>query len=343
MDFTAFQRAAERRELPPVILVHGPDQQLIDDALALAARVLLGRPGAEVFDRDVFDGASADVESVVNAALTLPVVADTRLVAVRRCDALPATARDALARYVARPNPSSRLLLLAATSLAESRERRAHWLLAVVPGAATVALVQRRGRALEEWVRQRASAEGVAVTEEAARLLVQFVGEDPLALLGEIRKAALAGGPDNARVDRAEVAAVVGEQRVAGLFDLTDEVVKGDVGRALATVERLLATEEPMAVLAVLAREVRMVWTVKAARDRGQPLEQVARALRRPPAVIQRLAASPIGEGTEVAARLWRCWEVEQRLKSGGEPRAELAALVAELCGVRAAPSRRGR
>jgi hypothetical protein len=27
-----------------------------------------------------------------------------------------------------------------------------------------------------------------------------------------------------------------------------------------------------------------------------------------------------------------RCWEVERRLKSGGEPRAELTALVAELC-----------
>ena len=34
----------------------------------------------------------------------------------------------------------------------------------------------------------------------------------------------------------------------------------------------------------------------------------------------------------EPGSQLERCWDVERRLKSGGEPRAELTALVAELC-----------
>ena len=51
------------------------------------------------------------------------------------------------------------------------------------------------------------------------------------------------------------------------------------------------------------------------------------------PGVIQGYAAAATAtSGATAAARLRRCWDVERRLKSGGDARAELAALVAELC-----------
>jgi hypothetical protein len=39
--------------------------------------------------------------------------------------------------------------------------------------------------------------------------------------------------------------------------------------------------------------------------------------------------------GDELPAHLARCWDAEWRCKSGGQARAELTALVAELCGAR--------
>jgi hypothetical protein len=59
----------------------------------------------------------------------------------------------------------------------------------------------------------------------------------------------------------------------------------------------------------------------------------VLRLLRRPPAAatpVVALARALSDAGA--AARLVRCWEVEQRLKLGGAPRPELALLVADLC-----------
>ena len=44
-------------------------------------------------------------------------------------------------------------------------------------------------------------------------------------------------------------------------------------------------------------------------------------------------ALGSIGAAT-LARYLERCWDVERRFKSGGEVRAELDALVAELAGV---------
>src|SRR5437762_14329503 len=103
----------------------------------------------------------------------------------------------------------------------------------------------REGRSAEAWLRQRAGAEGLTISEEAARLLVQWVGEDGATLLGEARKAALAGGHDNHAVGVEEVTAVVGEHRLSGVVDLTRAAQRREAGSALLTLDRLLAAEEP--------------------------------------------------------------------------------------------------
>jgi DNA polymerase III delta subunit len=315
------------------VLVHGPDAQLLDDTLAVVTRALFVDPAAAAFDREIFDGREADPDAVINAALTLPLAAPRRLVAVRRAQAIAARAAEALARYVAAPSPAACLLLLADEGLQPSRDRRApHWLLGVVPGAAVVELVARRGRAVEDWLRSRARVEDLTVGEDAARLLVQWVGEDSATLLAEARKAALAGGPENRTVGVKEVEAVVGEHRVADMFELTRAITRHELGLALRTLERLLATEDPMPLLVMLTREVRMTWNVGEWHADGQSVEQMARRLGRPPGVVQALVAAAMAQSADaLSSKLARCWDAERRLKSGGDPRAEMTALVAEL------------
>ncbi len=333
MDYAAFLQAAGRGQPPPIALLHGPDPQLLDDALAAATRGLFRDPGEAALGREVFEGAEAAVDDVVRAASTLPFMTTMRLVVVRRCQALPAKGADTLAAYARDPNPSSCLLLLAEESLAASRERRDHWLLTAVPAAAIVSLAMREGRSAEAWLRQRAGAEGLTVSEEAARLLVQWVGDDGASLLGEARKAALAGGSDNAAVGVKEVTAVVGEHRLSGVFDLTRAVQRREVGVALRTLDRLLATEEPMRLLALLTADARATMTVADLTARGQGAEQIARVVRKPAPVVDAIARGPGAAPAPVLARrLERCWEAERRLKSSGDAHAELTALVLDLC-----------
>lgn len=335
MDYAVFLATAGRGQLPPVVLLHGADPQLLDDALAAVGRALFPDASLAVFDRDMFDAREVELETVITAALTLPVQAAMRLVAVRHCQAFAAKGAETLTRYLGRPNPAAAVLLLADEPLGASRDRKnPHWLLEAVPAAAVVELLPRRGRALEEWLRQRALAEGLSVSDEAARLLVQWVGEDSAALLGEARKAALAGGSDNRAVGVTEVTAVVGEHRVSAVFELTRAIERREVGLALKTLERLLATEDAVFVLAALTREVRTAWMARQWRERGQSVEQIARMLRRPPGAVAALVAAVTAQSPgALAAKLVRCWQAEHRLKSGGAGGAELAALVAELSG----------
>ncbi|MBI2216540.1 MAG: DNA polymerase III subunit delta [Candidatus Rokubacteria bacterium] len=337
MDYAAFVRSAERAQLPPLVLVHGGDAQLVDDALAAATRGLFADPTLVAFGREVVDARDVPAEDIVRSAMTLPLMTAVRLVVVRHAQELAAKAATVIGEYTANPNPSTCLLLLADELLAGGRDGKPHWLLRAVPASGVVTLPARRGRALEEWLRQRAAADGITVSEDAARLLVEWVGDDTAALLGEVRKAALAGAAvgtagANRQVGKREVEAVVGEHRLAGVFDLTRAIERRDVGLALRTLERLLVSEEPMRLLALLTSETRMAWLVHELTRRGQPAEQIARTLRRPAGVISaRLAALGGASAATLRAKLQRCWEVERRLKSGGQVKAELAALVAEL------------
>src|SRR5207249_1945314 len=134
--------------------------------------------------------------------------------------------------------------------------------------------------------RPRAALEGLTTTDEAARLLVELTGEDTATLLGEARKAALAGGADNRNVGVKDVGSIVGEQRLDDIFDLTRAVERRDRAGALKMLDRLLATEDAMLLLTVLARDVRTAWTAVAMRRRGRSVDEIAMAPRRPPVVI---------------------------------------------------------
>src|SRR5262245_1618068 len=149
MEWAGFVRGIERNQVAPVVLVHGPDPQLLDDAAALVTTSLFPSPAEAALGREVFDGREATVDAIVRSAMTLPLLAGARLVVVRRAQALPAKGGEALGAYAADPNPSTRVILLADEPMGAGHDRYVvPWLPDAVPGAGWLTLAARRGRAL---------------------------------------------------------------------------------------------------------------------------------------------------------------------------------------------------
>ena len=329
MDYASFLKAADSGQVPPVVLLHGSEPLLIEDAVARVTRGLFPGVSDLSLSREIFEAKDAGAERIVQAALMLPWTSGRRLVVVKGADAASAKQSEPLAAYLQAPNPSTVLLLLAAPSLTAS-----HWLMTLVPRTAIVPIVAPAAGQLTAWVRTRAKAEGFELAADAASLLVELCGDDLSQLRGEVEKAALAGGPDNRMVSVAEVRAVVGEHRLRHIFDLTDALARRDIGAAFAFCEALLnAGEEPLAVLAMLAREVRAAWQAAEALCMGRREDEISRGLRRPPAaaaaLVARARALRPGEGGRL---LTRCRDTERRLKLGGAARPELSLLIADLC-----------
>lgn len=293
MQYAVWFHALTQGQAAPVVLLHGPEPFLIEEALARLTQAVCPDPGLLAMSREVIEAREAGAEGIVRAAETLPWGTPRRLVVARGVEGLGPRQAETLIEYVRAPNPSTVLAVTVSQPLAPS-----HWLLRAVPAGGAVEIPQLTGRGLASWLRSRASADGLELEEEAAQLLITLVGDDPAALAGEVGKAALAGGPENRRVRATEVRAVVGEHRSHEVFELTRAVERRDAAAALSLLDRLLAAgEEPLRLLGILAAQSRR--------------------------------ATPRAAG----GRLERCWQAERRLKLGGAPRPELSVLVADLCG----------
>jgi DNA polymerase-3 subunit delta len=331
VEYAAFIKTADAGRVAPVTLLHGPEPFLLDDAVARLTRALFPGQTELSLVREILDARAAGADAIVHAALVLPWLGDRRLVVARGVEGLASRSAEALAAYAKVPNPSTALVLVAETLLEPS-----HWLLRAVPAAAVVAAPAPSGRALASWLRLHAEANGYELRDDAASLLVELSGDDLTQLVGEVEKAALAGGPGNRRVTAAEIRAVVGEHRLRHVFDLTRALSARDPAAALSLLESLLnGGEEPLSILGMLTREARATWQAAGALRAGRAPEDIARSLRRPPAAAAALLERARSVSPAAAARhLARCWDVERRLKLGGAARSELSLLVADLCAV---------
>ncbi len=207
--------------------------------------------------------------------------------------------------------------------------------LRLVPGSEQVEVRPPVGRAVAGWLQARARAAGLTLAPQAAEALVALVGEDLSRLAGELEKAAVFVGADG-RVTEEVVLALVGESRVRQYWELSQALEEGDRRKALRVLEQLLeAGEEPTPLLAQVVGYLRDVWRVKAGLAERKDVRQVARLLprNRPPFAVERLMARATAVRAEaLEAALHRCFEVEQRMKSGGgDPRALLTALVTDV------------
>ena len=68
MDYAAFLQAAERGQPPAVALLHGADEQLLDDALDLVTRGLFADATERALGREVLEGEEVSVETVMRSA-----------------------------------------------------------------------------------------------------------------------------------------------------------------------------------------------------------------------------------------------------------------------------------
>ena len=131
------------------------------------------------------------------------------------------------------------------------------------------------GRALQDWIRQRAQSKGVSITGRGAALLASFVDQDLRRLDKELQK--LAGFVNYARAITAEdVQEMVGASYEANIFELVDSLGMRQGRRALEHLHRLFADgAHELYILTMIARQVRLIIAVKelAELERLQPKE----------------------------------------------------------------------
>lgn len=254
--------------LLPAYLLTGNDRPKVVRAL----RRLRARFGAESVEQLTAEtSGGADAVAACNALGLFAGHDGGRLVVVEGVERWRKADVEAVTAYLADPVEGAVLALVAGEPLRSDA-------LAKVIGKGLLTFEAPKPRDLPGWVRAQFEAYGAQVDQDAARALIEIVGDDLAALATEIDKLATwaGGGP----LGRAEVEALAAPAREATAWALTDAWGERDVAALLAACEAELERRDPFLISTRLAAHVTLVRAVKHLAADGLAAREIAKRLK---------------------------------------------------------------
>jgi DNA polymerase-3 subunit delta len=325
---------AKAGALLPVYVVSG-EERLFRDEVVDALRTASLQGAIAAFNEDRFTAGEADVEAIVAAARTAPMMAPRRFVLVRSAERWDARESDAspfdrLAEYAAAPVDST-CLVIVATKIDGRRKLLA---LAKKQGF-LVACEPLDDRVLPMWIRDRFATNGHAIEREAAELLAALSGPSLSSVGDAIERLSLYVG-SGAAVDEAAIGACVARVRTEDTWALVDAVGARDLGRALRTLSDAYdPRERGLPLLGALAWSVRQLARYQAALEAGESADEAARraGVFQPYRARELAAKSRAVRAKEVQRWILVLAETDLALKgSRRSPDAVLEEMLTRLC-----------
>jgi DNA polymerase III subunit delta len=301
-------------ELQPVYLLAGTDRPKIVRAL----RRLRGRFAEESIETLTAPPATGD--DAVAACNALGLFADGgRLVVVEGVETWRPGDVESIERYLADSTPTAVLALWAqdapkSGALSDLVAKRGQVLAFDVP----------RPRSPSAWVAAEFKRLGVEVDADAARALVDIVGDDVLTLASEIEKIATwAGGRP---VGTREVEAMAVPAREVEAWAVTDAWGARDLPATLAACEASLEQREPFSIAVSLASHVGRVRTAQLLAEEGLGTRDIAKRLGLRSEFPARKAVSHSENYSreELDAAIVRLAELDAAIKGASRLSAEL-------------------
>lgn len=317
-----------RAPLASVYLFTGDAEFLMEEAWkGLVERIVPAK--ARQFNGERLPAKEYTAAQVLSRLCTLPMFGPKQLVMVQRVETWPKEQRAQLLSYLERPFPTSCLVLTATHKKGMEK---------LTPAVESVGVVVQfpalTDRDAPRWLQERARRLKKTITLQAASLLVNVVGLDLYRLERELEKLAAYVG-EREKIDLEEVKQTASLQRSFSVFEMLRYVSQCQTNRAVTTLRSLiLAGDSPLGILALLARQVRLIWQVKDGLDRGMSLAQIGPRLNLSSYVIKNYV-DQTSQFTEI--ELYRIHqaicEADLSLKSTGIlPELILETLIFSLC-----------
>ena len=256
--------------LLPVYLLTGGDHPKHLRAL----RRLRLRFGPEAVEQLSADSASgADAVAACNALGLFGGPGGGRLVIVNRVEGWRKADIEAVSAYLQNPVEGAVLALVAESALRGSAlsdvcAKHGQVLNFAVP----------KPNNLHNWVRSELERIGASADVDAARALVELVGDDTIALTGEVEKLSTWAGGE--KIGRREVELLATPGREAAAWALTDAWGARDLPSLLEACELALEKKEPFLLAVSLASHVGRVRAAQALVEEGLGTREIAARLK---------------------------------------------------------------
>jgi DNA polymerase-3 subunit delta len=320
-------------------IFHGEDEFSRAEALArLRGQLAGGDPAMADLNTIILDGSRVTIGELRHACDTIPFMADRRLVIVHRLlrrlvpsnqnrDQKPTQVEEPawkrafleeLLAYLPALPPTTRLIFIEDKALSGSHPVVKLAQADAMKGRGFVKLYKRpKDTALPAWIQQRARVKGGELSLEATTMLAALVGDDLRLLDQEIEKLLLYA--DGRAVNTEDVRTLVSRAREASIFDLVDCVGRRQTDQALVLLHLLLDDNvRPLYLLAMLARQVRILIQVSELQEQGLSQTEITGRLKLHPFVVKKgVAQAPNFSIAQLEAAHQSLVETDWLIKTG--------------------------
>ena len=264
--------------LHAVYLFSGEEDRLKEEAVKALTRKVVVEDFTD-FDLETLNTGSASVDAILSAAGQIPFGSERRMVIVKGMEQWRERGKQSeverLAEGIGKLSPTACLVLIAKAEEEEAKRKTAVTVKldnAVKKAGAIVWCQGLKGAGLADWIRKRVTQEGKRLEPEAAEKLIETVGTDMLPLEQEINKLICYVGERDTITVR-EVSLLVASTPEDVMFTTIDAIARRQTDRALTLLTELHRYDpKPQAVagklLALLARQYRMLWQAKFLADK---------------------------------------------------------------------------
>jgi DNA polymerase-3 subunit delta len=300
----------------PAYLIHGDDHGRIGERRARLRALAQEASGAQGVE--IFEGESATVEAVAAALGAMTFALGRRFIIVDGAERWGEKAIAPLLEGLRSLPPDTTVAFFARE---EGRLTVSPALVDAVRAAGGHVEAERRVKPWElpRWVAERARELGLELDSEAARAVIQHVGERQQRLQRELEKLALGlGSGRRVTVDEVEQFTAASAERK--VWTLADAVVAGDAQKAMRLYLALrLQGERVPGLLYWMAQRLRQAADIAARLEEGEAVGQIKRGLRMPSRAAERLIADARKAGLERLRRaLEQLADLELSSRGGG-------------------------
>ncbi len=311
-------------------LVKGDDASLVAQEVRTLLDDVVGDRDHALVVEELGGGAGEelDVGAVVDACLTPSFLIDRRVVVVREAGRLLTADVPRLVEVVREPLPTTVLILVGGGGVVPAPLVKAIKEFGQVIDVTTAKAGERKA-----WLHDHLRGAPVKLDAGAVDLLTRHVGEDLGRVEGLLGAVSAAYG-EGTRVSADDLAPYLGEAGNVPRYELTDAIDKGDPGRALVVLHRLLDAGglAPMQIMATLHGHFANMLAldgddIAGERDAAAVLGTAPFVAKKALEQSRRLGGAKIGEAINLIAAA----DLDVRGMSGLDPELVVEILVARL------------
>ncbi|HIX31662.1 MAG TPA: DNA polymerase III subunit delta [Firmicutes bacterium] len=268
--FAQLKSDLKEQTIRPVYVFYGEETYLREYYLDQLRRALIPA-GFEEFNYHKLEGKSLTVQALGDIVEALPMMCEKTMVVVTDLDIykLNEEQRTQLIALLS-DFPDYCCLVFVYDILEYKPDRKMKKLYTALQDAAQIVEFKAQGQSdLINWVGRRFRALGKEIDRQAAEHLIFTCGSLMTGLIPEIEKiGAYVKGP---KVTVEDINAVADPIIDAMIYDITNEISRGNYDAAADTLGKLLKMqEEPIVILALIGKELRRLYTARIALEGGK-------------------------------------------------------------------------